>query len=225
MNDVPTLRSLFYYGTIEQNWLGHQMSEIFRDLVYKPYLPFNKENTLALDIGANIGLVSIYLSPFFERIIALEPSALHFDAFNRNMASNNITNVKPIQKALYIKEGKYAFGGPLVNRTMRSLHMATWENRKPDEMVETITFDKLFEDEKIEHVDLLKLDIEGTEVEVLSSEGFQKVASKIEVIVGESHHFTGRHPNQLNDALKNNGFETTKTPISKDSDLFVARKK
>ena len=225
MDKVPQLRSLFYYGSINENWLGHQMAEILRDQIYKPYLPLTKENTLALDIGGNIGLVSIYFSPYFERIIALEPSSLHFDAFNRNMASNNVTNVKPIQKALYIKEGKYPFGGPLNNRTMRSLHMSTWENKKPDETVETITLDKLFEEEKIEHVDLMKLDIEGTETEVLSGEGFQKVASKIDIVVGESHHFTGRHPNQLVDALRNNGFETTKTPISQASDLFVARRK
>ena len=208
MDKIPQLRSLFFYGSINENWLGHQMAEILRDQIYRPYLPLTKENTLALDIGANIGLVSIYLSPYFERIIAL-----------------NITNVKPIQKALYIKEGKYPFGGPLNNRTMRSLHMSTWENRKPDEVVETITFDRLFDNESIEHVDLLKLDIEGTEVEVLSGEGFKKVASKIDTIVGESHHFTGRHPNQLVEALRNNGFETTKTPISQASDLFVAKRK
>lgn len=225
MNDIPALRSIFFYGTIDENWLGHQMAEIFRDLVYKPYLPLNKENTLALDIGGNIGLVSIYLSKYFDKIIALEPSKLHLDAFTRNMVSNNITNVTLINRALYIKNGKFPFGGPPSNRTMRSMHMATWNGGKPDEEIEAITFDKLFEDEKIEHVDLLKLDIEGTEVEVLSSEGFQKVASKIDIIVGESHHFTGRHPNQLNDALKNNGFITTKTPISQASDLFVARRK
>ena len=113
MDKIPQLRSLFFYGSINENWLGHQMAEILRDQIYRPYLPLTKENTLALDIGANIGLVSIYLSPYFERIIALEPSQLHFDAFVRNMQSNNITNVKPIQKALYIKEGKYPFGGPL----------------------------------------------------------------------------------------------------------------
>lgn len=201
------------------------MAEIFKDLVYRPYLPLNKKNTVALDIGANIGLVSIYLSKYFERIIALEPSKLHYDAYLRNMQSNNITNVKPINKALYIRNGKFPFGGPSSNRTMRSMHMATWEKGKPDEEVEAMTFDKLFEEENIEHVDLLKLDIEGTEVEVLSSEGFKKVASKIDTIVGESHRFSGRHPNQLVDALKNNGFETTTKTISGLSDLFFAKRK
>ena len=225
MNKIPQLRSIFFYGTIEDNWLGHQMAEIFRDLQYRPFLPLNKENTLALDIGANIGLASIYLSQYFERIIALEPSSLHYNALNRNLQSNNITNVKPIMKAIYIKNGKFPFGGPPSNRTMRSMHMATWNGGKPDETIESITLDKLFEDEKIEHVDLLKMDIEGTEIEVLSGEGFIKVASKIDTIVGESHNFAGRHPNQLIEALRNNGFETTSTPISQASSLFVAKRK
>lgn len=216
------LNALFFYGTIEQNWLGHQMAEIFKDRVYQPFLPLEKKGTLCLDIGGNIGLTSIYFSRYFERVITLEPSSQHFPALQKNMMSNTITNVTPLKKAIYIKNGKFPFGGPKDNKTMRSLHMATWQNGKSDEEVETVTFEKLFEDEKITHVDLLKIDIEGSETEVFSSPSFSKVANKIECIVGETHQWTGRHPNQLRDALKNNGF--TLSIIPNDAALFVARR-
>ena len=220
ITEPKDLRAIFFYGTIEDNWLGHIMAEVYKDQIYRPYLPLQKEGTLALDIGANIGLVSIYLSRYFERVISLEPSWEHFDALNRNLQINKVTNVKPIKKALYIKSGTLPFGGPRDNKTMRSLHMATWQDGKHDEMVETITLDKLFEDEGIEHVDLLKIDIEGTEVEIFSSPGFKKVAPLIDTIIGETHAWSGRNPHQIIDALKINGFNY-KT-IQNDAQLFVA---
>lgn len=216
------LRAIFFYGTIEDNWLGHIMYEIFKDQIYRPFLPLQKEGTVALDIGANIGLVSIYLSKYFERIIALEPSFEHFDALNRNLQVNKIENVKPIKKALFIKEGDFPFGGPKDNRTMRSLHAATWQGGKHDEMVQTITLDKLFEEEKIEHVDLMKIDCEGSEVEIISGIGFKKVANKIDTIICEIHSWSGRHRNQINDAFKSNGFDLQQIP--NDADLIVARR-
>ena len=199
------------------------MVDIYHDGLYRTFLPLIKEGTLALDIGANVGLVSMYLSKSFERVISLEPSWEHFDALNRNLQINEITNVKPIKKAVYIKNGELPFGGRADNKTMRSLHMSTWENNKSSEMVETVTLDKLFEDEKIERVNLLKLDIEGTETEVFSSEGFQKVAPKIDTIIFEVHKWSGRHPNQAKDALKMNGFEVN--GFQHDDEIFVARRK
>ncbi len=223
MKDLDQLRAIFFYGSVEENWIGHMMAEIWKDAVYRPYLPIIKEGTLALDIGANIGLVSLYLSKYFERIIALEPSEKHFECLNKNLVSHNITNVTPIKKALFIREGKLPFGGPTNNRTMRSLHMGTWQDQKGDEVVECITIDKLFEDEKIERVNLLKLDVEGSETEIVSSNGFAKVADKIDCIVGETHAWSGRHPNQFKDALKSNGF--TVETIKNDANLFVAKRK
>lgn len=222
MIDASELRAIFFYGTLEDNWIGHQMVDIYHDGLYRTFLPLMKEGTLALDIGANIGLVSMHLSHYFERVISLEPSLEHFDALNRNLQVNKITNVKPIRKAIYIKNGEFPFGGPGDNRTMRSLHMAVWPEGKNSEVVEAITFDKLFEDEKIVHVNFLKLDVEGSETEILSSEGFKKVASKIDVILGETHKWSGRHPNQVKDALKMNGFEIS--GVTHDPEVFVARR-
>lgn len=222
MIDASQLRAIFFYGELEDNWIGAQMVDIYHDKIYRQFTPLFKEGTLALDIGGNIGLVSMHLSRFFERVITLEPSEEHFEALNRNLEANNITNVKTIKKAIYIKKGEFPFGGPSDNKTMRSLHMATWPNKKHGEIVETITLDQLFEEEKIEHVDLLKLDIEGSEFEVLSHNSFKKVAPKIDAIIGEFHKWGGRNPHQIYDALKMNGFEVSGMPH--DSEIFVARK-
>ena len=215
-------QAVFWQGDAEINFLGHIMSEVYKEAVYNQFLPLEKKGKVALEIGGNIGIVSLYLSKYFEKVIVLEPSSEHFETLTHMIKFNNLTNVFPINKALFTENGKFPFGGPDVNRTMRSLHMAVWQDGQPIEEVETITLDKLFEDEKIDHVDLAKIDIEGTETEVISSESFRKVASKIDAILIEKHSWSGRNSNQLNEALKQAGFKV-KT-LETDADIIVAER-
>ena len=232
--------AFYWTGELDQNFWGHIMEEIYKSQIYKPYLPAKKEGSVVLEIGANVGLVTEYFSRHFEKVIALEPSSETFENLSLlvkgGMVTENetgkfielppLSNVTIVKKALFIENGEFMFGGPDNNKTMKSLHMATWQDGKPEEKVETITCDKLFEDYKIEHVNLMKIDIEGSEIEVLSSLGFKNVADKIDIIVGESHQWAGRHPNQLKEALKFNGFTLTMLPKTnlQDADVWVATK-
>lgn len=101
--------------------------------------------------------------------------------------------------------------------------MATWQDGKPDEVVAAVTLEDLFEEKKIDHVDFMKLDIEGSEAEVLASESFRNVAPKIDTILMELHSWTGRHPNQVKEALKNAGFTVSTVP--NDAEILVAKRK
>jgi FkbM family methyltransferase len=121
-----------------------------------------------------------------------------------------------------MKDGKFAFGGPDNNKTMGTLHMSQWQDGKPKQEVECITLETLFKNENIEHVDLMKIDIEGSEYEVLGSSSFKAVAPKIDIVIGESHKWAGRNENQLRESLKNNGFNFQWLPG--DAQLFVATK-
>lgn len=217
---MENLHALFWPGDIENYYPGHQFEEIFKSRLYAPYLE-NKPDAKVLDLGANLGTFSLYASKYASQIWSLEPDPENFNAFSYMVAFNHLDNVKPIQKAIFIENGMFPFHQNL-NKTMKSLHGAIDDGSSEAPQVEAITLDKLFEDEGIEHIDLMKLDIEGTEAELLASEGFSKVASKISVIVGERHSWNGRHPNQLNEALKNNGFKVTTLP--NDADIFVATK-
>jgi FkbM family methyltransferase len=218
----PTMNGIFFEGTPEQNFLGHIMSEVYKEQVYAPFLVDKKDLTI-LDIGANVGITALYFSRFASKVYSLEPSTEHFNCLKHMLEFNKIENVVPIQKALYIKNGKFPFGGPTINKTMRSLHMATWQDKKPDEEVETITLDTLFEENKIEHVDLMKLDVEGSEIEIISSEGFRKVADKIDKIIMENHSWNGRNPSQVKGVLDMRGFDVVTLPT--DASILVATKR
>ena len=218
----PPIHAFFFIPPIEDNWIGHIVSEIWKDKIYQPYIG-GKKDLVIVDVGSNLGFTSYYFSQFAKIVYSLEPSFEHFDILTRMIAFNGLNNVVPINKAIYTKSGKYPFGGPKDNKTMRSLHMATWNKGKADEEVDAITLPELFKEQNIEHVDLLKLDVEGSEMEILSSETFKQVAPKIDLIIGERHRWNGRHPNQLNEALKNAGFNVEQ--LENDADIFVARRK
>ena len=212
----------FYFNTpLEKNWWGHIFSEIYKDKIFAPFVEGKKDLTI-IDIGANLGLTSYYFSQFAKQVYSLEPAVSHFNLLTRMIKFNEIKNIKAIPKAIWLENTKLPFFHN-DNRTMYSLHMAVDDKSSPPEEVETITFDKLFEDEKIDHANLVKVDVEGSEMEILASEGFAKVAPKIDTIVVEYHSWSQRHPNQLNDALKGNGFEVSTIPSS--AEIIVGRRK
>ena len=214
-------QAIFFQGTVEENGIAHILREIYLDRVYS-FLNGKSDLTI-IDIGANLGLTSMYFSRFAKQIYALEPSTEHFANLKKNIEYNKLDHVKAINKAIWTESGKFPFGGPPQNKTMRSLHMATWENGKPIETVNTITFSDLFVEEEIDHIDLMKLDIEGEETELLSSRSFSAVADKIDMILAEVHSWSGRNNNQLLEALKENGFEVSKVP--NQAELVFAKRK
>ena len=197
------------------------MAEVYKDRVYARFLEGRKDLTV-LDIGGNIGITTYYFSQFAKNVFTLEPSKEHFEVLTTMLEYNKIKNVTPINKALYMKEGEFDFGGPENNATMRSLHSATWQDGKTRETVTATTLPKLFEEYNIEHVDFMKLDCEGSETEIISSSSFKEVSQKIDMLVIETHNWSGRHENQIFDALKDNGYRIERIP--NDATLIVARR-
>jgi FkbM family methyltransferase len=215
------MNGIFYEGKIEENYLGHQIKEIYFDKVYHPFVE-NRKDLVFLDIGGNIGLTSNYFSQFAKKVYTVEPSAEHFACIQKMVEFNKLGEViVPINNAVYIQSGKF----PLfhnANRTMRSLHMAVNDNSSDPEEVSCITLDQLFSTYQISHVDIMKIDCEGSEAEILASGGFSQVADKIDLVIGEQHSWMGRHPQQLIDALEDRGFKYQE--INNEAKLFVAVK-
>lgn len=215
------MQAFFFEPPLENNFIGHQMAEVYKEQVYAPLLLGKKDLTI-LDVGANIGITAYYFSQFAKKVYAIEPSAEHFNCLFEMIKYNKLENkITPIKKALFINSDKL----PLFhnrNKTMYSLHMAVNDNSTPFEVVDCITLDKLFKEYKIEIVDLMKLDIEGSEVELLSGEGFRKIADRIRTILLESHTWSDRNPNQLIDVLHTRGFTTE--GIQADANIIVAKR-
>lgn len=219
---MENLNAFFWPGDIEQYFIGHQAEEIFKTRPYAPYLEGIKD-AYVLDLGANLGLFTLYARKYAKHVWSVEPDPENFAAFAHTAAFGHWKNVTLIQKAIYIENGPFPLYQP-ANKTAKSMNAAVnHPGAAAPVMIEAITIDTLFEQENIEHVHLLKLDIEGAETEVVSGAGFRKIADKIDVVVGEWHDWSGRNKNQLAEAFKNNNFDFQW--LEHDASIFVAKHK
>ena len=217
-------KGIYFTEPIESNALGHQFAEVYKDGIYYPYFQDKKDLTV-IDVGANLGLTSFFFSHYAKIVYSIEPSSEHIEVLKYMLEKNEITNVKPYQFALSIKDGE-DFLTHYSNKTMYSLYQTLAANstgnlqvtgKEPTKLKRIDTF---FKEENIEHVDFMKLDVEGVEYEILGSDSFKTVSPKIDKILVEVHAYSGRNPNQIVESLKNNGFKVAQIP--NDAVLLVA---
>lgn len=117
-----------------------------------------------IDVGANVGVVSITFSKLFPnyRIHAFEPNPSTVDALKHNVSLNRRENIciRPLVVADY--DGTVSFDANPVNRGTTSI--ASEGNFLTD--LTCITLDTYAEKENISEVSLLKVDVEGYEENV-----------------------------------------------------------
>lgn len=222
MPDKKPIRGIFYRD-IDNDYVSHIIKEIWFDKVYESYFKERKGLTL-VDIGANVGLFSLYASPHCDRIYSVEPSSEHFEVLTQMLAFNKLPcEVTALNCAISNQDGMAQLFHNQ-NTTMFSLKEAV--NGLPDEVetVETMRLDTLVEAHEIGHIDVLKIDCEGSEVEILCGDGFEKIARRVDLIIGEYHTWAGVNPMQLKNALEDYGF--TFTWLNKtEASIFVAERK
>lgn len=137
------------------------------------YKEFNLENCeKVIDAGGSIGLFTKYmLNKGSKQVYTVECDDRSLKALRSNFSYYD--NVVIVPKALYSSEGEMALywkdDNPLVNSLdINGSEFKEYEN--PDyKMVPTTTLEKLVEETGWENIDLLKIDIEGSEWEVINS--------------------------------------------------------
>lgn len=143
-----------------------------------PAVPFIREVTTALDVGANIGAATIYLAALYPsaRVCALEPAAGAFALLEDN--TRNWPNVVRFRHGLgctdrraMLYDGAHESVEASLYHSVRSAH--------DGETVDIRAPAGFLAEQGIEVVDVLKLDVEGCEVEVLQSLGSRVQAMKV----------------------------------------------
>lgn len=174
------------------------------DQIYKPFVHGKKDLTI-VDCGANVGLTAYYFKDFAKTVYAVEPSKQHIDCMKLMITQNKIENIEIMPCAVSKENGKAKFYHN-ENVTMFSLRQEV-NNKAEFEEVETKTMEQIMKDLKLKHIDILKMDIEGSEYDVFTSKGFEAVADKIDCILGEFHTWSGINPNQFATCLMDLGYE------------------
>ena len=143
-----------------------------------------KQGNIVVDIGAHMGRYTIISSKRVGtngKVIAIEAHPGNFEMLNRNIKLNQLTNVIPLNYAVYSKETKIKLylpeedSGYTIYNTIMSNRAGT-----EDKFVEVNanTLDCLLQLDQIreEEVNWVKIDVEGAEFEVLK--GATNVLSK-----------------------------------------------
>lgn len=117
--------------------------------------------SVVLDVGANIGQTALLASQYADRVYAFEPlpSAMH--RLRENIALNNITNIFTYEVAVGSKDGRAHIQEPPESNSGLGKIGALGIN------VPITTLDTFVKDNYLKKIDLIKLDIEGGELEAL----------------------------------------------------------
>ena len=137
--------------------------QINTDKIYDFYFK-DKKDLVIIDAGANVGMFSIHCSPSSKIIYAIEPTPSHFNILQK--ITTNFKNIIPINCALWNKNE---------NLTFYIIPSNTTANSAIDTGGQAITvmgktLQTIIEENSITHIDLLKMDIEGSEFKILNDE-------------------------------------------------------
>jgi FkbM family methyltransferase len=176
----------------------HQLIQLFREIFVKRvyYCQLGRAPTI-IDAGANIGIATLFFKSQYPHatIIAFEPDPDAFQYLRRNIALNRLTGVHPHHAALGDRDGTVTLyssssmargdigasairqhvtyfhnSGQILERTVRCERLSAYVDRE---------------------IDLLKLDVEGSEARVLTELG-QLLTLVRQVVMEYHYHFTYR---------------------------------
>ncbi len=180
---------------------------------YKPFLKLIKKYSQnkglnLVDAGSNVGFASLYLNEHLNinRIVSIEPSKENIKNLKENFHSNSITNIHIYETGLWEKKTRLKLDTNFRDGREWSLRLIETNENDPDGF-DCISIENIFNDEKIEIIDILKIDIEGGEKEVFKAfEKDNSILSKIKFIAIEIHDEVADRA-KINTQLINAGFE------------------
>ena len=166
--------SIFLFGNSEKKILN--LSKLFSK---------RNDPLIMIDIGANIGSVSLILAKKFKdsKVYAIEPTNYAFNKLSTNLDLNNDLKDRVFLKQLFVSENKkpqkvWSSWNFEKSNNKHQKHMGTLKEIKQNSY---IRLEEFIETEKLTSVDFIKLDVDGHELDVLKSG--EKSLAKIKPVI------------------------------------------
>lgn len=150
-----------------ENW-PHGMNLV------KDHMP--SKGRVCIDCGANVGKWTRPLAEIFDKVIAIEPDLRAFQRNKKRLPKNAVL----VNAAVGAVAGKAKFSKM---QKMECSHLG--ESKKAKEVVDikVVTLDQYMD----MNVDLIKIDVEGSEVDVLRG-GLNLINAKKPILIIETHN-------------------------------------
>lgn len=163
-----------------------------------------KSDFIILDIGANIGMYSIFLSKLVGengKVYAFEPDSQTASVLAENLSLNNCKNVEVFQIALSDINGRVSLekssevGGDAFNFIKK-------EDNKSSNSIESNRLDDFIVKNNIGKIDFVKIDIEGAELLCLKGAESMLSSANKPIIVFECYEpFLQRFDHRISDII------------------------
>lgn len=192
-------------GDIIEGYWGSDyiINEIFHQNCYGQDFTISQGMTV-LDIGANLGIFSLYAASKGAYVFSYEPDVRNYEKLEGNVKRNNRSDSIHTQNiAVHNHDTKIKMFTPETEHFVTSGLITTKESivnnvsMKSDvkltiSYANARTLKGILEDIPTEHIDLIKIDCEGAEFDILSSASSEDM-KKVKNIVMETH---GAYPEE-----------------------------
>lgn len=150
-----------------------------------------------VDIGASVGQMSLFaaIQPSATRVLAFEPHTTRFRYLSLGVQRAGVNNVDTFPFALGDVNGTGYLRSDLVSPSMVGASPQCGANQ-----IEVRRLDDVLADASVRRVDLIKLDVEGAELEVIL--GAKELLSSDEAPVICFEHGVGRHDDGVANSLR-----------------------
>jgi len=188
----------FDYGTIRA---------LFEEIFYRNDYQYKYKNKkpVILDCGANIGFATIYFKWLYpeSKIYAFEPNRRAFGLLKKNILENKLKDVHPFNVALSDRNGEIDFF--IDSDEPGSITTSTKYERMPKDKtrVDCVSLSSFIKRKRLKQIDFAKMDIEGSEQEVVDDLNSSGLLKNIPRYTIEYHHKIGdKHKSGLSKFLK-----------------------
>jgi FkbM family methyltransferase len=199
-----------FQGKIALREIGSDLAtfdEIMVDEVYRQVVRSIVRFQTAIDLGANIGLASLYLAHHSSscRILAVEPNPKSYEMLVCNVR-NLGERCRTLSAAVWGTHGRLLPDPRIPMDRFSAFTLRESSPNAPREMsVEGFTMPEILNYSGFDTVDLVKVDIEGSEIH-LFREGNLQWLTRVGSIAIEFHN-NSRQTCNFDDVVKSYGFE------------------
>ncbi|MDE6844906.1 MAG: FkbM family methyltransferase [Lachnospiraceae bacterium] len=205
--DLLLVESILVGRFIDRKWIGEycQIDDFMKRLSTK--------SPIIIDAGANIGLFSRLILRNYPdaRIYAVEPESYNFKILKSNTRQYPVNcvwgGVWSHDCKLKVVSGDIGEWGFIVSEVEES-----------DEAIKAISFDSIIKKYSLERIDLLKIDVEGSEYEIFNSENLDWLKICKAVVIETHDHIVKGTDEMVNRILLERGF---KKSVYEENQLFV----
>jgi FkbM family methyltransferase len=166
-----------------------------------------------VDVGANIGAVSLFVDSFNKdrpddskiKVYAVEPEPNNLYLLSQNIENNPTENITIVNNAIWYEE-------KMVSISNRGGNSSIVDIEEDNSEVLAITLETLFSTYDIKEVDVMKIDIEGAEFDLIINTPAETLAKINRLVLEFDKSFDGRFGQMIEKLSKQFGIDILGSP-------------